>query len=125
MITDVYMFIISITMVSVSLTCNSSLLATKIFFSLISFVLSALSLILAASTSNLLFINCTFIIMSLRISSFNTSLLKAFIPFVEVGALTLFKVDISLLSNVVEQYKQKQSMCNDHYLRNENQGVRR
>ncbi len=53
------------------------------------------------------------------------SLLKAFTSLDEAGALALPEVDISLLSNVVKQYEQGQSIYNDHCLRSENQGVRR
>jgi len=95
-------------------------LATNVFFSEISRFLSASIIALTTSEFYLSYANYILAAISLLISTANASLLKDFTPLVEAGVLPLPEVDMSILSNVVKQYKQEQSTCNDHYLRSEN-----
>ncbi len=63
----VYTFVVDVVAAFVSSACNFFVLTIKIFFLLISFALSASSLVLAASVFNLSFISCMFAAVNLWI----------------------------------------------------------
>ncbi len=93
---DLTIFIVTIS------TQSSSLLITKELFSSNSRVLSAFKLTLALLVSILSVINWALATENRLISIINCSLIKALISFVDINALPLLKVDISILSNIVE-----------------------
>jgi len=63
--------------------------------------------ILVASEFCLFYTSCTLACVNLRISFLSVFLLYTSIPFVEADVLPLLEVDMSVLSNVVEQYEQE------------------